>query len=57
LEKDDDDIQKVSERSMRKLQLAHAETVQELEKTRSMLIVQHKINKGYQVLNYISSCR
>ncbi|XP_001234248.4 protein fantom isoform X1 [Gallus gallus] len=48
LEKDDDDIQKVSERSMRKLQLAHAETVQELEKTRSMLIVQHKINKGYQ---------
>ncbi|OXB76120.1 UNVERIFIED_CONTAM: hypothetical protein H355_000219, partial [Colinus virginianus] len=36
------------ERSMRELQLTHAETVQELEKTRNMLIVQHKINKGYQ---------
>ncbi|NXV80189.1 FTM protein, partial [Atlantisia rogersi] len=34
--------------SVQELQLRHAETVQELEKTRSMLIVQHKINKNYQ---------
>uniref|UniRef100_A0A8C3GN55 RPGRIP1 like n=1 Tax=Cairina moschata TaxID=8855 RepID=A0A8C3GN55_CAIMO len=48
LEKVDDDINKDLERSMRELQLTHAETVQELEKTRNMLIVQHKINKDYQ---------
>ncbi|NXY42026.1 FTM protein, partial [Ceuthmochares aereus] len=49
LEKAEDNIHKDLERSMRELQLTHAETVQELEKTRSMLIVQHKINKDYQV--------
>ncbi|NXI61900.1 FTM protein, partial [Anseranas semipalmata] len=43
-----DDINKDLEHSMRELQLTHAETVQELEKTRNMLIVQHKINKDYQ---------
>ncbi|XP_059680676.1 protein fantom isoform X2 [Gavia stellata] len=48
LEKVEDDIHKDLERSMQELQLTHAETVQELEKTRNMLIVQHKINKGYQ---------
>ncbi|KAM6300560.1 protein fantom [Aegotheles albertisi] len=48
LEKADDDIHKDLERSMRELQLTHAETVQELEKTRNMLIVQHKINRDYQ---------
>ncbi|KAM9268728.1 protein fantom isoform 2-T4 [Cariama cristata] len=48
LEKVEDDIHKNLERSMRELQLAHEETVQELEKTRSMLILQHKINKDYQ---------
>ncbi|KAM9289462.1 protein fantom isoform 2-T2 [Morus bassanus] len=48
LEKVDDDIHKDLEHSMRELQLTHAETVQELEKTRNMLIVQHKINKDYQ---------
>lgn len=26
----------------------HAETIEELEKTRNMLIVQHQINKDYQ---------
>lgn len=36
-------------RSLAELQAAHAETVQELEKTRSMLILQHKINRDYQV--------
>ncbi|NXW64226.1 FTM protein, partial [Eurystomus gularis] len=48
LEKVEDDTHKNLERSMRELQLTHAETVQELEKTRNMLIVQHKINKDYQ---------
>jgi len=51
LEKVDDDIHKDVKRSMRELQVTHAETVQELEKTRNMLIVQHKINKDYQVLH------
>lgn len=36
-------------RSLKHLQATHAETVQELEKTRNMLIIQHKINKDYQV--------
>ncbi|XP_068267204.1 protein fantom [Nyctibius grandis] len=48
LEKVDDGIHKDLEHSMRELQLTHVETVQELEKTRNMLIVQHKINKHYQ---------
>ncbi|NWY50911.1 FTM protein, partial [Chionis minor] len=48
LEKVDDDSRKDLEHSMRELQLTHVETVQELEKTRNMLIVQHKINKDYQ---------
>ncbi|XP_044283603.1 protein fantom isoform X2 [Varanus komodoensis] len=45
---DDDNVHKDLERSMRELQATHAETVQELERTRNMLIVQHKINKDYQ---------
>ncbi|XP_067407257.1 protein fantom isoform X3 [Emydura macquarii macquarii] len=48
LEKIEDDIHKDLEHAMRELQATHAETVQELEKTRNMLIVQHKINKDYQ---------
>uniref|UniRef100_A0A8C4RSH9 RPGRIP1 C-terminal domain-containing protein n=1 Tax=Erpetoichthys calabaricus TaxID=27687 RepID=A0A8C4RSH9_ERPCA len=36
-------------RTLRDLQVSHAETVLELEKTRDMLILQHKINKDYQV--------
>lgn len=51
LEKEEDDIRKDLEYSMQELQLTHAETVQELEKTRNLLIVQHKISKDYQVLN------
>ncbi|NWX82077.1 FTM protein, partial [Nothoprocta pentlandii] len=46
--KAEDGIHKDLEQSLRDLQLTHAETVQELEKTRNMLIVQHKINKDYQ---------
>nr|XP_031536449.1 protein fantom isoform X2 [Vicugna pacos] len=49
LEKVDSKISKDLERSMKELQATHAETVQELEKTRNMLIMQHKINKDYQM--------
>lgn len=45
------------EHSMKELQATHAETVQELEKTRNMLIMQHKINKDYQVLSDTKSRR
>jgi len=31
------------------LQAQHAETIQELDKTREMLLMQHKINKDYQI--------
>uniref|UniRef100_A0A8C5W9A7 RPGRIP1 like n=1 Tax=Leptobrachium leishanense TaxID=445787 RepID=A0A8C5W9A7_9ANUR len=45
----DNDVGNDLEKAMRELQASHAETVQELEKTRNMLIMQHKINKDYQV--------
>ncbi|KAM6430242.1 protein fantom isoform 2-T2 [Liasis olivaceus] len=48
LEKVEDDVHKDLERSLHDLQAVHAETIEELEKTRNMLIVQHKINKDYQ---------
>ncbi|XP_073461108.1 protein fantom isoform X2 [Aquarana catesbeiana] len=48
LEKVEDDMGKDLEKSLRALQANHVETVQELEKTRNMLIMQHKINKDYQ---------
>ncbi|XP_064416207.1 protein fantom [Latimeria chalumnae] len=41
-------VQEKRDRSFTALQAAHAETVLELEKTRDMLILQHKINKDYQ---------
>ncbi|XP_053846618.1 protein fantom-like isoform X3 [Vidua macroura] len=47
-EKVGDDIHKDLERSLQELQLTYAETVQELEKTRNLLLVQHKISKDYQ---------
>ena len=34
---------------IRELRSEHADTINELEKTRNMLIVQHKINKEYQM--------
>ncbi|XP_068116606.1 protein fantom isoform X2 [Hyperolius riggenbachi] len=49
LENVEDEKEKDLERSLRELQANHAETVQELEKARNMLIMQHKINKDYQV--------
>ncbi|XP_048814872.1 protein fantom isoform X3 [Lagopus muta] len=48
LEKEGDGSPEDLERSMKKLQLIHVETVHELEKTRNMLVVQHKITKGYK---------
>ncbi|KAL1247936.1 hypothetical protein QQF64_023312 [Cirrhinus molitorella] len=48
LEKVEEDVKVDVERSLRELQASHAETIQELEKTRNMLIIQHKINKDYQ---------
>ncbi|XP_051546298.1 protein fantom [Myxocyprinus asiaticus] len=48
LEKVEEGLKEDMERSLRELQATHAETVQELEKTRNMLIIQHKINKDYQ---------
>ncbi|XP_072554214.1 protein fantom isoform X2 [Paramormyrops kingsleyae] len=48
LQQVDEDVQRDLGRSLAELQAAHAETVQELEKTRSMLILQHKINRDYQ---------
>lgn len=35
-------------RSLLILQAEYAETIHELEKTRNMLVIQHKINKDYQ---------
>ncbi|KAL9837218.1 protein fantom isoform 3-T10 [Geothlypis trichas] len=48
LGKVEDNIHKDVEYSTQQLQLTHAETVQELEKTRNLLLVQHKISKNYQ---------
>ncbi|XP_062317910.1 protein fantom [Osmerus eperlanus] len=48
LEQVEDEMRGDADRSVRELQATHAETIQELEKTRNMLIIQHKINKDYQ---------
>ncbi|KAM6973328.1 LOW QUALITY PROTEIN: protein fantom [Aplochiton taeniatus] len=48
LQQVEDEVRGDTEHSFRELQATHAETIQELEKTRNMLIVQHKINKDYQ---------
>ncbi|XP_061077870.1 protein fantom [Conger conger] len=48
LEKAEAEVQRDLDRTLRELQATQAETVQELEKTRNMLIMQHKINKDYQ---------
>ena len=37
-----------SQKQIQELQISHADTINELEKTRSMLVLQHKINKDYQ---------
>ncbi|XP_074644933.1 protein fantom-like isoform X2 [Tubulanus polymorphus] len=48
LQKVDSEKDKDLQKSMTHLQAEYAETINELEKTRNMLIVQHKINKDYQ---------
>ncbi|XP_013398857.1 protein fantom isoform X2 [Lingula anatina] len=49
LERVDEEKNKDLEKQVVLLQAEHAETIDELEKTRNMLIVQHKINKDYQM--------
>lgn len=35
-------------KAVQELQASHADTINELEKTRSMLLIQHNINQDYQ---------
>ncbi|XP_033626403.1 protein fantom-like isoform X2 [Asterias rubens] len=49
LEKVDEEMNKDLKMQVITLQAEHAETVSELEKTRNMLILQHKINRDYQI--------
>ncbi|KAK2187638.1 hypothetical protein NP493_159g03000 [Ridgeia piscesae] len=49
LHKVDDERSKDLEKLVRELRAEHADTIHELEKTRNLLIVQHKINKDYQM--------
>ncbi|XP_060079479.1 protein fantom-like isoform X2 [Ylistrum balloti] len=48
LQKVDIEKDKDVSRSLLTLQAEYAETIHELEKTRNMLVIQHKINKDYQ---------
>lgn len=48
LQKVDEELEKDAQKRLLELQAEFAETVHELEKTRNMLVVQHKINKDYQ---------
>lgn len=49
LEKVDEEIDKDTQKHIQELQASHADTINELEKTRNMLVLQHKINKDYQM--------
>ncbi|KAK6185889.1 hypothetical protein SNE40_008027 [Patella caerulea] len=49
LQQVDEEKDKDYKKSLLELQAEYAETVHELEKTRNMLVVQHKINKDYQL--------
>uniref|UniRef100_A0A667ZFE5 RPGRIP1 like n=1 Tax=Myripristis murdjan TaxID=586833 RepID=A0A667ZFE5_9TELE len=49
LEQVEEETLRNTESSIRELRAAHAETIQELEKTRNMLSIEHKINKDYKV--------
>ncbi|CAB4039847.1 fantom-like isoform X1, partial [Paramuricea clavata] len=48
LEKVDEGLDKDAQKRIQELQISHADTINELEKTRNMLVLQHKINKDYQ---------
>ncbi|XP_060110713.1 LOW QUALITY PROTEIN: X-linked retinitis pigmentosa GTPase regulator-interacting protein 1 [Heteronotia binoei] len=47
-ETDLDEAQRSLKRKLHETEAAHAETILELEKTRDMLILQHRINRDYQ---------
>ncbi|XP_064640394.1 protein fantom-like isoform X3 [Lineus longissimus] len=49
LQKVDGETRKDYQKQLTMLQAEYAETINELEKTRNMLIVQHNINKDYQI--------
>lgn len=42
-----------AKKHIQELQISHADTINELEKTRNMLVLQHKINKDYQTEVYV----
>ncbi|XP_047133171.1 protein fantom isoform X1 [Hydra vulgaris] len=48
LDKAENQIDKDLRKEIQQLNVSHAETIRELEKTRSMLVLQHNINKDYQ---------
>lgn len=48
LQQVDEELEKDSQKRLLELQAEYADTIHELEKTRNMLVVQHKINKDYQ---------
>ncbi|XP_077171410.1 X-linked retinitis pigmentosa GTPase regulator-interacting protein 1 [Paroedura picta] len=47
-ENDPDEAQRSLKRRLHAMEAAHAETILELEKTRDMLLLQHRINRDYQ---------
>lgn len=57
LQKVDVEMSKNEHRQLLELQAEYAETVHELEKTRNLLVIQHKINKDYQHEVEISSTK
>ncbi|XP_033116274.1 protein fantom-like isoform X2 [Anneissia japonica] len=48
LERVDEEVNRDLKKQVITLQAEHADTINELEKTRNMLILQHKINRDYQ---------
>ncbi|CAC5421683.1 RPGRIP1L [Mytilus coruscus] len=57
LQKVDVEISKDEHKQLLEIQAEYAETVHELEKTRNLLVIQHKINKDYQHEVEISSTK
>ncbi|XP_071176939.1 protein fantom-like isoform X10 [Mytilus edulis] len=57
LQKVDVEVSKDEHKQLLEIQAEYAETVHELEKTRNLLVIQHKINKDYQHEVDISSTK
>ena len=57
LQKVDVEMSKDEHKQLLEIQAEYAETVHELEKTRNLLVIQHKINKDYQHEVEISSSK